>query len=59
MKLCFDFLPIRLFFATFKYANGHQDWAAAFATEHLGFIVAGGKVGADEAPGLLATVVVV
>ena len=59
MKILFDFLPILLFFATFKYANGHKDWAAAFTTEHLGFIVAGGKVGADEAPVLLATVVVV
>ncbi len=59
MKILLDFLPILLFFATFKYTNGHKDWAAAFATEHLGFIVAGGQVGADEAPVLLATVVVV
>ncbi len=59
MKILLDFLPILLFFATFKYAEGNKDWAAAFATEHLGFIVSGGKVGLEEAPVLLATVVVV
>ena len=59
MKILFDFLPILLFFATFKYAEGHQEWAAAFATEHLGFMVAGGQVGTTEAPVLLSTVVVI
>lgn len=59
MKLLFDFLPILLFFGTFKYAEAHKDWAAAFATEHLGFIVSGGTVGTGEAPVLLATVVVI
>ncbi|OWQ93399.1 septation protein A [Roseateles aquatilis] len=57
MKLLLDFLPLLLFFVTFKYADGRADWAAAFATEHLGFLVSGGKVGAAEAPVLLATVV--
>jgi intracellular septation protein len=59
MKLLLDFLPILLFFGAFKYAEGHKDWAAAFATDHLGFMVAGGQVGPGEAPVLLATVVVV
>ncbi|MFT3665881.1 septation protein A [Piscinibacter sp.] len=59
MKLLFDFLPIILFFATFKVAQGHQEWAARFASEHLGFIVNGGVVGPSEAPVLLATVVVI
>jgi intracellular septation protein len=59
MKILFDFLPIVLFFAAFKYGEGHSDWAAAFASEHLGFIVAGGVVGPKEAPVLLATVVVI
>lgn len=58
MKLLLDFLPLVLFFGTFKYAEGHEEWAAAFATEHLGFLVAGGQVGKAEAPVLLATVVV-
>ena len=59
MKLLLDFLPIVFFFGTFKYAEAHKDWAAAFATEHFGFIVSGGVVGANEAPVLLATVVVI
>ena len=59
MKLLFDFLPIFLFFGAFKYAEGQPDWAASFATEHLGFLVSGGVVGATEAPVLLATVVVI
>ncbi|WP_416761547.1 septation protein A [Roseateles sp. So40a] len=58
MKLLLDFLPLLLFFVTFKYADRQPDWAAAFATEHLGFLVSGGKVGPTEAPVLLATVVV-
>ncbi len=59
MKLLVDFLPILLFFATFKFAGADKDWASAFATDHFGFLVSGGKVGHDEAPVLLATVVVV
>jgi intracellular septation protein len=54
-----DFLPILLFFGTFKYTESHKEWAAAFATEHLGFLVAGGAVGITEAPVMLATVVVI
>jgi intracellular septation protein len=59
MKILFDFLPIALFFGMFKYAEGHKDWAAATATEWLGFMVSGGAVGVAEAPVLLATVVVI
>ena len=59
MKILFDFLPIALFFGMFKYAEGNRDWAAATATEWLGFMVAGGIVGPAEAPVLLATVVVI
>ena len=59
MKLLFDFLPLILFFGTFKVAEGQAAAAARFATEHMGFVVSGGVVGPDEAPVLLATVVVV
>jgi intracellular septation protein len=59
MKLLFDFLPIVLFFATFKYAEGQKDWAAQFASDHFGFLVSGGIVGPNEAPVLLATLVVI
>jgi intracellular septation protein len=59
MKLLFDFLPIILFFGTFKYAEANKDWAARFATDWFGLIVSGGVVGLGEAPVLLATVVVI
>jgi intracellular septation protein len=59
MKLLIDFLPVILFFVTFKLASSRAAEAAAWATQHLGFMVAGGVVGAGEAPILLATVVVV
>lgn len=59
MKLLFDFLPIALFFAVFKYAEANRDWAAALATGQLGFLVSGGVVGPTEAPVLLATVTVI
>jgi intracellular septation protein len=59
MKLLFDFLPVILFFASFKYAEAHKEWAADRATDWLGFMVSGGVVGQQEAPVLLATVVVI
>jgi intracellular septation protein len=59
MKLLFDFLPILLFFIAFKYGEANKEWASAFASEHLGFMVSGGVVGPGEAPVLLATVVVI
>ncbi|MFO1292375.1 MAG: septation protein A [Rubrivivax sp.] len=59
MKLLFDFLPIVLFFATFKVAEGRKAWAAEFASGHFGFLVAGGRVGPDQAPVMLATLVVI
>ena len=59
MKLLLDFLPIFLFFGTYNYAKGQKDWAAQFATDHFGSIVSGGIVGPNEAPVLLATVVVI
>lgn len=58
MKLLLDFLPIILFFATFKWAEARPDEAARWASEHLGFLVQGGVVGPAIAPVLLATVVV-
>jgi intracellular septation protein len=58
MKLFLDFLPLILFFGVFKYADMNAEAAARYATEHFGFAVSGGVVGVDEAPVLLATVVV-
>ena len=59
MKLFLDFLPIILFFGTYQFTKFNKEWAAAFATQQLGFAVAGGVVGTEEAPVMLATVVVV
>ncbi|OYV01146.1 MAG: septation protein A, partial [Burkholderiales bacterium PBB5] len=58
MKVFLDFLPILLFFGTFHYTESHADWAADFATRHLGFL-AGGAVAPTEAPVMLATLVVI
>lgn len=59
MKILFDLLPIFLFFASFKWAEGHKEQAAQWLTQNLGFAVSGGAVGLTEAPVLLATVVVI
>ena len=59
MNFLLDFLPLLLFFAVLRYADANADWAAAFASSHLGFMVSGGSVGKEEAPILLATVVVI
>jgi intracellular septation protein len=59
MKLFFDFLPLILFFGTFKVAEGRAESAARWASENLGFMVSGGTIGPNEAPVLLATIVVI
>lgn len=59
MKILLDFLPLLLFFGTFKYAESHKDWAGRFASEHFGTLVSGGTVPPDDAPVLLATLVVI
>ena len=59
MKILLDFLPIILFFATFKWAGGHAETATELANRYFGGLVSGGVVGATEAPMLLATVVVI
>jgi intracellular septation protein len=59
MKLLLDFLPILLFFLTFRVSEGNPERAAELATQWLGFMVSGGAVGPKEAPVLLATVVVI
>ncbi len=59
MKILLDFLPILLFFGTFKLTERDPQAAADFATEHFGFLVSGGVVGPTEGPVLLATLVVI
>jgi intracellular septation protein len=59
MKFLLDFLPIILFFGTFTYADGHKEWAARFVSDHFGGLISDGRVGPDEAPVMLATLVVI
>ena len=59
MKILLDFLPILLFFGTFKFTERDAQGAADFATQHFGFLVSGGVVGPTEGPVLLATLVVI
>jgi intracellular septation protein len=59
MKILLDFLPILLFFGTFKFTERDAQGAADFATQHFGFLVSGGTVGPAEGPVLLATLVVI
>lgn len=59
MKLLLDFLPLILFFATFKLTEGQKDAAAEFATRHFGMLTSGGVVAPDQAPMLLATLVAI
>lgn len=59
LKLLFDFLPVVLFFVTFRWAEGHKEGAADFANRHLSSLFPGGSVGGTEAPVLLATLVVI
>lgn len=59
MKFLFDLLPVIFFYGAFKYSQAHREWAAQTATSWLGFMVSGGVVGPQEAPTVLATVVVV
>lgn len=59
MKIFVDLLPVILFFASFKWAEGHKAQAALWMTQYLGFAVSGGVVGEKEAPVLLSTVVVI
>jgi intracellular septation protein len=59
MKLLLDFLPLLLFFGSFKFADHNKEAAAAWATQHFGGIISGGVVSAAQAPVLLATIVVI
>ena len=58
MKFLFDFFPILLFFGVFKAADLNKQGALTLVTTYLSGIVAGGAIQADQAPVMIATVVV-
>ncbi len=54
MKFLFDLLPVILFFVTFRYGEAHKEAAHTW----LGNIVDTGTIPLDQAPILIATIVV-
>lgn len=59
MKFLFDLLPVILFFAVFKWGEGHAAAAQSLAGQYLSGFVSGGAVTAGQAPILLATAVAI
>jgi intracellular septation protein len=59
MKFLFDLFPVILFFAMFKWGEGHVAAAQALGSQYLSGMVSGGIVTAKQAPILLATSVVI
>lgn len=59
MKILLDFLPIILFFATYKIADLNKEAAALWATQSFGALVSGGVVAPAIAATLWATVIAI
>lgn len=59
MKFLFDLFPVILFFAMFKWGEGHAADAQAIVTQYLSGAVSGGVISATQAPILLATAIAI
>lgn len=59
MKFLFDLLPVIIFFSVFKWGEGHADSAQALISQYFSGLISGGAITADQAPILLATVVMI
>ena len=59
MKFLFDLFPVILFFAMFKWGEGHPDAAQGLAQQYLGGLVSGGTASATQAPIMLATAIAI
>lgn len=57
MKFLFDLFPVILFFAVFKWSEGHADAAQGMVSQYLSSFMSGAAVAAAPAPILLATAV--
>jgi len=57
MKFLFDLFPVILFFAVFKWGEGHEAAANSVVTQYMSGLISGGAVAASQAPIMLATVV--
>ena len=58
MKFLFDLFPVILFFAMFKWGEGHPDAAQALAHQFLSGVASGGA-SATQAPIMLATAIAI
>jgi intracellular septation protein len=59
MKFLFDLFPVILFFAMFKWGEGHPDAAQALAGQYLAGLGSGGGATAEQAPIMLATAIAI
>ncbi len=59
MKFLFDLFPVILFFAMFKWGEGHPEAALSAAQHSLSGLVAGGQASLEQAPIMLATAVAI
>lgn len=59
MKFLFDFFPILLFFGVFKIGERNQEAAHGIAAEYLAGLISGGTITPEQAPIMLATMVVI
>lgn len=59
MKFLFDLFPVILFFAVFRWGEGHTESAQALASQYLSGLVSGGVVTPSLAPILLATAIAI
>jgi intracellular septation protein len=55
MKFLFDLFPVILFFAVFKWGDGHVDAAHGLINQYISGFVSGGAVTPEQSPILLAT----
>jgi intracellular septation protein len=59
MKFLFDLFPILLFFGVFKLGERNPDAAHGIVSDYLSGLISGGTIAPDQAPIILATVVVI
>lgn len=59
MKFLFDLFPVALFFAVFKWGEGHNAAAFDLVNKFLISFVSGGVIAADLSPILLATAIAI
>jgi len=59
MKILFDLFPVILFFAMFKWGEGHANAAQTFLQTYFGDLISGGAPTLLQAPIMLATIVTI